>query len=195
MTNAEFCDMYWAAQPLEVQVLKDMVKKLYTDELQYADLAVVGEDLAKKGYKIDAEIMIYGNNPWSTMLSRQRYGYTWYPSLFQEPIRMTPGNSAPSVPSYDPLNPPPGSIKITLDPADYPSVVPPVIQPPTPMTAKPNFSIPPTPSGTYYTIAGDTSGDGTKYEGRGELGEPVLKFRKVVKYGPFGGWAWWEVVN
>jgi hypothetical protein len=41
-----------------------------------------------------------------------------------------PGLSFPGLPSYDPNNPPPGSIKVSIDAVDYPSFDPPPPPPP-----------------------------------------------------------------
>ena len=99
-------DAYWAEQPAAVQALRTM-----PDDQRYA----AAQDLANQGYTIDVPIMVYGWDPTATMVVRQSDGLTWVPSAMQPNIPVAPGDSFPGLPSYDPNNPPAGSIKVTTD--------------------------------------------------------------------------------
>jgi hypothetical protein len=95
---------YWAQQPPAVQALQNM---------DPADRVAAAETLAKQGYTIDVPIMAWGWDPLTTMVERQNYGYTWVPSGLQSPVPLPPGLSFPGLPSYDPNNPPAGSIQVS----------------------------------------------------------------------------------
>ena len=99
-------DVYWAEQPAAVQALRNM-----PDDQR----AAAAQALAAKGYSVDVPIMVWGWDPLVTMTVRQNMGYTWVPSGGQAPVAVTPGISFPGLPSYDPNNPPAGSIKVTTD--------------------------------------------------------------------------------
>ena len=94
-------------QPPAVQALRGI-----TDEATRFQTA---EDLSKQGYTIDVPIMVWQWDPLITMKIRQNAGYTWVPSGDQSPIPTAPGCSLPGLPSYDPNNPPPGSILVSTD--------------------------------------------------------------------------------
>jgi hypothetical protein len=96
-------DAYWAAQPPAVQALQNM---------DPTDRVTAAQTLAKQGYTIDVPIMAWGWDPLTTMVERQNYGYTWIPSALQSPV-LPPGVSYPGVSSYDPSNPPAGSIPVS----------------------------------------------------------------------------------
>lgn len=100
-------DAYWAMQPKEVQVLRTIL-----DENERGE---VGLQLAKQGFSIDPHIMIYGLDPYMTMKIRQDEGYTWIPALGQGGNMNRPGFNFPGMLPYDPFNPPPGSVKVTID--------------------------------------------------------------------------------
>lgn len=97
-------DAYWAKQPAPVQQLREI-----DDPDQRKALAT---QLAAQGYSIDVPIMVWGFDAGKTMALRQQYGYAWVPSALQQPIELAPGLSFPNMPSYNPANPPPGSILI-----------------------------------------------------------------------------------
>ena len=87
-------------------------------------------NLALLGLLIDAPIDAFGGDPYTLMLERTQYGYTWVPLALVAPITLAPGLSFPGVPTYDPSPPfPPGSIKVSLDLKDYPPF-PVVVKPP-----------------------------------------------------------------
>jgi len=100
-------DSYWAQQPPEVQALRDVA-----DDGERAALA---QQLANDGYKIDVPIMVWRWDPLITMTIRQNTGYTWVPSGNQQPLPTCPNCSVPGLPSYDPANPPAGSIPVSTD--------------------------------------------------------------------------------
>jgi hypothetical protein len=95
---------YWASQPPAVQALQNMPL-----DQRYA----AAQGLANQGYTIDVPIMVWGMDPAATMVVRQNDGETWVPSAMQPDIPVAPGDSFPGMPSYDPNNPPAGSIQVT----------------------------------------------------------------------------------
>jgi hypothetical protein len=95
---------YWAEQPPAVQALQSMPA-----DQRYA----AAQDLASQGYTIDVPIMVWGWDPLATMMVRQNDGLTWVPSALQPNIPVAPGDSFAGLPSYDPNNPPAGSIPVT----------------------------------------------------------------------------------
>ncbi len=99
-------DRYWAMQPEPVRALR------YAKPDEREALA---QSLSKQGYAIDAPIMVWGWDPEQTMRLRTEYGYTWVPSAYQPQIQIAPGLAMPGIPSYDPTQPPPGSIRVNLD--------------------------------------------------------------------------------
>jgi hypothetical protein len=99
-------DAYWAAQPPEVQQLRDV-----TD---LATRSAMAQQLADQGFTIDKAIMVWGWDPLKTMLTRQMYGYTWAPNMNQGNVS-TPGITLIGQTPYDPKNPPPGSIAVKTD--------------------------------------------------------------------------------
>ena len=106
-SNMTPTDAYWAEQPAAVQALRTM-----PDDERFA----AAQDLAKQGYTIDVPIMVWGWDPLVTMTLRQNEGYTWVPSAMQANIPIGPGvTNVWNLPSYDPKNPPPGSIKVSTD--------------------------------------------------------------------------------
>jgi hypothetical protein len=105
--HATETDAYWAQFPKEVQALRDIPFR--------EDRIPVAWGLVSRGFTVDAEIMVLGNDPYETMLMRQQSGYTWTPAMGQEPIHVLPGLQYPGRASYDPNNPPAGSIPVSLD--------------------------------------------------------------------------------
>jgi hypothetical protein len=99
-------DAYWAAQPAAVQVLRGMQDDEAKDRLAL--------QLAGQGYQIDTQIMVWNWDPQMTMQVRANQGYAWVPSFGQSNIPVGPGVSDPFEPvSYNPGNPPPGSIRVS----------------------------------------------------------------------------------
>jgi len=112
-------DIYWASQPPAVRALRT--------SLGASDATSKAMALATQGFKIDVPVMVWGWEPACAMGLRKDYGYTWVPSALQANIAIAPGLSAPGVTSYDPKNPPPGSILVSVLAKDYPPFDPPVI--------------------------------------------------------------------
>lgn len=105
MPFATSTDAYWAAQPPEVQELRRIEDRGAREARAW--------QLAAQGFTIDRDIMINLWNPYARMRSRLEAGYTWVPALGQPEIEVSPGLTFPGKKSYDPANPPPGSIIVT----------------------------------------------------------------------------------
>jgi hypothetical protein len=99
-----FDQSYWASQPAAVQQLQNI-----QDPTQRTQVA---EQLAGKGYSIDVPIMVWGWDPGTTMAARQSMGYTWVPSAEQHPVEAAPGVAFAGEASYNPGQPPTGSITV-----------------------------------------------------------------------------------
>jgi hypothetical protein len=100
-------DAYWAMQPAAVQQLRYMSDPQQTEAL--------ANQLASEGYTIDRPIMVNGWDPYQTMVTRQVCGFTWVPAINQPSVPLPPGFTMPGIQSYDPNNPPPGSIQVSTD--------------------------------------------------------------------------------
>lgn len=109
-------DQYWNHQPAAVRELRG-IDANKDDSAPRAERAM---ELAKAGYTIDVAIMVNRYNPVCMMGLRLAQGFAWIPSALQSPILVMPGLVFPGLPSYDPAHPPEGSIKVSLDPKDYP---------------------------------------------------------------------------
>jgi len=95
---------YWTDQPKAVQQLENAPQ---------SEKGSLAASLEAQGYSIDVPIMVWGWDPLATMMMRQNDGLTWVPSALQSNIPVAPGDSFPGLASYDPNNPPPGSITVT----------------------------------------------------------------------------------
>jgi len=178
-TQQQFDQAYWASQPPELQALPGIA-----DPQQRTANAA---ELATKGFTVDVPIMVWDWDAYTVMSVRAQLGYTWVPSALQPPVSIAPGLTQPGVAAYDPLNPPPGSIKVSTNIQDYPPFAPAVPpQPPTSASADPVGlqSI----GNIYLTVPGDTYPDGAKFtDTRGT-------FLKHVVLTPFGRNSYWEKV-
>lgn len=182
MTPDQFNDLYWAAQPPEVRALRDMPRTSPEDADARYTKAV---ELATKGFVIDTQIHAEGLEPWATMWLRLRYGYTWVPSILQVPnFDLAPGISGMPGDGYDPHNPMPGSIAVSLEADDYPAYeqAPPVVVATPP--AKPGPALTAT---IRSAVAGENSPSGTVW-----VDENGAKWVKVAVRVPFGWHVWWE---
>lgn len=165
-TQVVFDNAYWAAQPPAVA------------SCQSACTQSQAQALVVQGYKVDVPIDVWGWDPYLVMSLRQQYGYTWVPAAGQPPVTIAPGLTMPGVAPYDPNNPPAGSIKVSLNLADYPP-----------------FQAPPAPANTvtatvfvgsqnygcvYYALAGDPASNGAQVV----VGDKT--FTKVKLSTPFG---------
>lgn len=160
-TPDQFNAAYLAAQPLNVQLILKS-----TDPNSSARLAALAGQPS-----IDPQIILAGRDAYWTMWARQMYGYTWVPALGQPPIQVVPGQFLEGYPSYDPNNPPAGSI-IVVDPAncDLATTYPPVIPPPLPVDATVN------PVGAPMFTASGLGTPGTYYANFAAIfhnGQPV----------------------
>ncbi len=99
-------EAYWAAQPPEVRELRSIEDRTARE--------VRAWQLAGQGFTIDRDIMINLWNPYARMKSRMEAGYTWIPALGQPEIEVSPGFTFPGLKTYDPNNPPPGSIPVSI---------------------------------------------------------------------------------
>lgn len=102
-STESFDQAYWASQPAPVQQLQNI-----QDPTQRAEAA---SQLAQEGYSIDVPIMVWGWDPQITTQARQSMGYTWVPSALQQPVEVAPGLTFNGA-SYNPSNPPAGSIPV-----------------------------------------------------------------------------------
>lgn len=109
-------DIYWAHQPPAVRVLRGM---------NSPEVDIAAMDLQNQGYKIDVYIMVWKMDPGTAMGIRINSGYTWVPNGGQPNVPQTPQGGLFSLPMYDPTKAPMGSIKVSLDAADYPPFDPP----------------------------------------------------------------------
>jgi hypothetical protein len=177
--QSEFDKAYWAAQPPEPRGLAAI-----DDFDQRTQRAA---DLAAKGFTVDVPIMVWAWDPYLVMKYRQDYGYTWVPSALQPNVSVAPGVTQPGAASYDPTHPPPGSIRVSTNIADYPPFDPPA---PAPQPPPPNGD----PVGIqslgtlYLSVPGEAYPDGAKFaDARGT-------FLKHVTFTPFGRTNYWEKV-
>jgi hypothetical protein len=179
-SGSAFDAAYWAHQPPEVRELRDM-----TDANQRLSRA---SDLAMKGFTIDVPIMAWAFDPYYTMRLRRDYGFTWVPSALQPPVSIAPSLTMPGTAPYDPNAAPPGSIKVSLDPADYPPFNPPA--PPAPAPVQSGSPVGDQSVGNiYHGQAWDSAPDGTV------VVEPRGKFLKHRIATPFGFMQFWEKIG
>ena len=184
-TQQQFNEAYKASLPPELRELMALPDANDADHDAKTKRAV---ELAQKGFSVDVPVMVWGWDPYLVMQLRQQFGYTWVPSALQPPVAVAPGlpgfgTSAP----YDPKNPPAGSIRVSLNLADYPPFDPPA-------PAGPQSPVIDDPVGLqsvgvlYLSVAGERYPDGAKYsDGRGT-------FVKHVAFTPFGRTSYWEKV-
>lgn len=174
----DFNKVYWASKTPEVLALNNL------EPFSPARIAKAVE-LAKSGVKIDMVVDAWGSQPWYAMKNRIMYGYTWVPSILQEPVCSAPGVDFPGCTRYNAANPPVGSIKVSVDPKDYPPAVVEVTPPPvvTSVPSEPNWTL--QAGGWAPVLPLDKSPNGTVYNG------PKGKWVKTVINTPFGLSAYW----
>jgi|ERR1700722_10507269 hypothetical protein len=177
-TQQQFDQAYWLSQPPEVQALQGVAPD------QRATQAAA---LATNGFTVDVPIMVWGWDPYLVMQMRVQYGYTWVPSALQPPVSIAPGLAQPGVVSYNPLDPPAGSIKVSTNIADYPPFIP----PPQPTPQTPSGSDPvglQSIGNIYLSVPGETYPDGATFtDSRGT-------FQKNIVVTPFGRSSYWEKI-
>jgi hypothetical protein len=173
-----FNKAYWLAQPVPVRELQNVPD---------AERLAKAMELAQKGFILDMMIHVWGWSPFKMMLMRVNYGYTWVTSMLQPNLTIAPGLGAPGAIPYDPKNPPPGSIKVSLDLDDYPPIDPPV---PSKPGVPSNGGVGALNYGNiYFIIPGDNNPDGKIVE------EVRGKFKKRLVANPFGHSAWYEKLD
>lgn len=180
ITQQQFDQAYWASQPPEIQALPGIA-----DPDQRAAQAAT---LATDGFTIDVPIMVWGWDAYLVMSMRAQMGYTWVPSALQPPVTISPGLAQPGVIPYDPSNPPPGSIKVSTNIADYPPYTPPAQ--PTPQTPAGSDPVGLQSIGKIYlSVPGETYQNGATFtDSRGT-------FQKHVVVTPFGRSSYWEKIS
>jgi len=152
------------------------------------DRLLAAQALAAQGVPVDVQIVVWGWDPWKVMSLRQAYGYTWVPALGQPNLQAAPGASGPGITPYNPSQPWPGSIKVSLSVADYPAFAPPA-PPPAPATLPAGatlengyvVNVGPLVSGNIYSVG---QGDNTPAGFKATTPEGILQ--KVGPSGPFG---------
>lgn len=182
MSREQFNKIYWAAQPPEVRALENLPRTSVEDaEARFSEAI----SLAISGETIDKQIHAEGLDPWATMWLRKRYGYTWVPSILQVPnFDLAPGTTGMPGKGYDPKNPMPGSITVSLEEADYPAWE---------QIPHPPAVIPEARPGEQLTLdiraarAGETSPAGTVW-----IDEKGQKWVKMTVQVPFGWHIWWQ---
>jgi hypothetical protein len=196
MTPREFGELYWANKHPEVRKLRTMAAP-DKDSIEMIPLRQEAAlELAQQGHTIDALIDIQfadiDSAPWTIMQQRLAWGYTWYPSLLQATPTIAPGLSQPGTAPYDPMRPPPGSIKVSVDAADYPPFELPT-KPPTDPTINPvgGEIFPGFGLGKFHSAAGDTWPLGSRWVDRSQKKEYVKKGTAT----PFGSSVWWELAS
>jgi len=190
-----FNGAYFLSQPPEIQALIRMNSPAYAMPPgapgTNADQSTIGSTaatLAQKGFAVDVPIMVWGWDPYLTMSLRQSAGYTWVPTALQAPMMVAPNLPGfGTLPAYDPNNPPAGSIKVSLNLADYPPFDPPAPAVPVPVVTDPVGlqSV----GNLYLSVVGDAYPDGAQYsDARGT-------FLKHVTITPFGRTTYWEKIR
>ena len=174
-----FDQAYWASQPPEIRALPGIASQ--------DDRVASAVHLAARGFTVDVPIMVWSWDAYLVMKLRADQGYTWVPSALQPSITIAPGLGAPGAVPYDPANPPAGSIKVSLNPSDYPPYPAPA---PAPATATSNDPVGAQSIGNIYlTTPGDTFAAGAQVtDSRGT-------FQKVVTITPFGRSSYWEKIS
>jgi hypothetical protein len=179
-TTQQIFDLaYWASQPPEVQALPAIADS--------GMRATTAAQLATNGFTIDVPIMVWGWDPYQVMTMRAQFGYTWVPSALQPPVTIAPGISQPGVVSYDPSQPPAGSIKVSTNLQDYPPFVP--APQPIPQTPAGNDPVGLQSIGNiYFSVPGETYPNGATFtDSRGT-------FQKSIVMTPFGRSSYWDKI-
>lgn len=118
---------YALSRPPEIQALlaKRATPNLAVPPLTYVDgpeLYFEAQQLGKQGLLVDGEIDGYGTLVIAAMTERLNSGYAWWVNIMQ-PVPGSPvGYSDPNVR-------PPGALKVSINPADFPPFNPPVVTP------------------------------------------------------------------
>jgi hypothetical protein len=191
----QFGEAYWKAKHPEVRALRGILpaKGRDLDSIDILpDRQAAAIKLWQQGHTIDAQIDILFADipeaPYLLMAERRAWGYTWYPALGMPTPAIAPGLASGGAASYDPSNPPKGSIKVSLNLADYPPFDPPVPAVPAPAVEYVPVGGPLIPglnTGKYHSSVMDRETVGTTWKG----------FVKRGVVNPFGMSVWWEKVS
>src|ERR1700723_1281820 len=121
--------LYWASKSPTILAMVSAIQKAATsgqgwtaDQIATATgqaLATMGK--TSQGDLIDVPIMVWGWDPTITMQIRLQFGYAWVPSALTPPVEFAPGLVVPGMPSYNPADPPPLGIKVSVLASDYPA--------------------------------------------------------------------------
>jgi hypothetical protein len=190
VTQAAFDAAYWASFPPAVAALQSMQVDVEISPAPPNGRTQTAINLAKQGFVIDTETMVYGWGPYLMMSDRQAFGFTWVPSLLQAPPTIAPGVNDPGVAAYNPNNPPAGSIKVSTNLADYPPYATPA---PVPTVTDLVGAQILAGVNQYFAVYGDTSPAGTDFtDARGKF----QKFASVINE-PMGShvWYYWELLT
>ena len=185
--QADYNSAYWASKPPQVRELG----LLEPGSKERLDKAC---SLAAEGFLIDLEIDGWALDPFIRQSQRIAYMYTWWPSALQAPIPLAPGLFVPSsagLAPYDPLHPPAGSIKVSINLADYPSWDKPKVDPPTigsalsPVAQQLHDVYYASQPWDHYDAGAVTGAAGVPADPRGE-------FLKMFTPSIFGQTGWWR---
>lgn len=176
--NPQFDAAYWLAQPPELRGLPAIV--------DFDQRVTAATALATKGYTVDVPIMVWGWDPWKIMSYRASYGFVWVESALQPPPSIAPGVSEPGMTPYSPIAPP-GSIRVSVNIADYPPFDPPAPAVPVPVVADP---VGVQSLGTLYI-----SLDIFQYPDGAKFSDARGTFLKHIVMTPFGRSPYWELVT
>jgi hypothetical protein len=172
----QFNDAYWASKHPDVRALRGM-------ERMSEERTAAAVELMKRGFIIDKVIDLGEWDAYDAMRAREVYGFTWVPSLGQEPIAVMPGVEFPGH-TYDAKNPPPGSIRVSSKAEDYrPFDAPAPAKPPSAITLPP-VGLP--FGGGYYDSNDREAAAGTVLSYQGST------YEKGTTRGLFGDLHWWR---
>lgn len=167
-------DVIWKSYPLAVQQLRGVMT------LDQAEL------LAKAGVCIDNSVMLWNWDAALTMYMRYQDGYTWVPCADQANVTLAPFLSDPGYTPYNPNNPPPGSITVSVSASSYRPAVPPVVVSP-PVVAKNLVGNPAGDGVTFYPGPGAMINSLTPAVTNGQIvTQAGVKYRANVVRGMFG---------
>lgn len=186
MTPKQFDAIYWDSKHPDVRKLRELKPGPDQDDIDLLPArTAMAFDLVAQGHVVDALIDVHFapivGAPWIIMQQRIAQGYTWVPSVGTPNIVMAPGISGPQAPAYDPLRPPPRSIRVSLDPKDFPAFAPVAVAPPVDVASPVGGEILPG-GGRYHSTSADKHGIGATWQG----------FIKRGVQTPFGLSVWWE---
>lgn len=154
----------------------------------------VAYGLATQGAVIDPWIDARGMDPYLAMELWTAQGFTWVPNALQAGITIAPGLGVPGQASYDPANPPPGSIKVSLNLLDYPQ-----FNPPRPVVAPPASGISPVGALLHDTMYAEQPWDKTENgDVTGQGGVPADargRFQKVKVASAWGYMAYFTKIG